>query len=615
MTDSHPLPTHATVSVDSVTPSKPVAPAAPRRPLSLVESNTHTVRALSHTPLKACAHSAHAASLAAPLPPAAKASPGLLRGFFELISPEMKRIRSVDGAAATSEVDARQLECDETLGPIPIYLDAAEQNQMNFSTIMQPDRQQDPPAQVKVDRAPMKSPMSTLLSAVQPTGGLSVDLPTPRGLSFTFGDLHSPLTVTPFQAADNGGNGQGTPGASNPSRGGRSESRASQDTLVSPPPPLSQPSHSDSSAFAAPSPRFSCSECTKSFPSNSALAMHLLVHSGEKPFACPQKGCNKRFRQKGHLVSHYRKHTGEKPFLCPGSDCSKRFKDKSGLNTHVKRQHPGVSATHVTASTPDDADDSTIDPALEAAIAEANITLQALQSSTLAAAGRSSSAAGPPPKKRTHAAMRMSTPSLITARSLSPLTTAASDHAVMEDVDAAAGEAEAEEEEGKERELENLVEPVTKKQRDEDSPSAPAARVSTSLHMNLPHHDRAASAGHGHGSFSPLTAPSPVSFSNHLAMRESRSGHSTPTGFSAGWMPQVPLPAPVVAHTFTHMANAQTAHHHAHFHSFLPPHAPHAPQTNSLTPTNIHSHLFNPSVTSAFSFKATPTLASTAAAL
>jgi hypothetical protein len=87
--------------------------------------------------------------------------------------------------------------------------------------------------------------------------------------------------------------------------------------------------------------RFVCSECKKQFPSNSALSMHKLVHSGEKPHGCPHPGCGRRFRQKGHLVSHFRKHIGLKPYECKFQTCGKKFKDKSGLNTHVKRAHAG----------------------------------------------------------------------------------------------------------------------------------------------------------------------------------------------------------------------------------------------------------------------------------
>ena len=100
-------------------------------------------------------------------------------------------------------------------------------------------------------------------------------------------------------------------------------------------PPAASASIGSSSSSSSSSHRFACSECPKSFPSNSALSMHLLVHSGSKPFPCPS--CPRRFRQKGHLQSHVRKHTGEKPYEC--GVCGKGFKDKSGLNTHGKRVH------------------------------------------------------------------------------------------------------------------------------------------------------------------------------------------------------------------------------------------------------------------------------------
>ena len=109
---------------------------------------------------------------------------------------------------------------------------------------------------------------------------------------------------------------------------------ASSRVLHPTPPPAAAASASVSSSSSS-SHRFACSECPKSFPSNSALSMHLLVHSGSKPFPCPS--CPRRFRQKGHLQSHVRKHTGEKPYECTA--CGKAFKDKSGLNTHGKRVH------------------------------------------------------------------------------------------------------------------------------------------------------------------------------------------------------------------------------------------------------------------------------------
>ncbi|XP_061672416.1 gastrula zinc finger protein XlCGF8.2DB-like [Syngnathoides biaculeatus] len=78
--------------------------------------------------------------------------------------------------------------------------------------------------------------------------------------------------------------------------------------------------------------RFSCSFCGKGYAYRCKLALHVKVHTGEKPFPCSI--CGKRFTQKVNMLSHTRTHTGEKPFSC--SVCRKTFAHKSNMVAHAK---------------------------------------------------------------------------------------------------------------------------------------------------------------------------------------------------------------------------------------------------------------------------------------
>ncbi|XP_056263335.1 zinc finger protein 37-like [Pseudoliparis swirei] len=75
----------------------------------------------------------------------------------------------------------------------------------------------------------------------------------------------------------------------------------------------------------------SCRLCGKTFANLSALRIHTVVHTGEKPHRCCV--CGKGFTQKGNLKCHLRSHSGEKPFCCV--KCGKTFTRKVNLKHHL----------------------------------------------------------------------------------------------------------------------------------------------------------------------------------------------------------------------------------------------------------------------------------------
>ena len=75
---------------------------------------------------------------------------------------------------------------------------------------------------------------------------------------------------------------------------------------------------------------YQCTECPKSFTSNTTLKNHLKIHKGEFAYKC--EICKRGFVCNSWLQDHYKVHTGEKPFQC--DDCSKWFKDKSYIERH-----------------------------------------------------------------------------------------------------------------------------------------------------------------------------------------------------------------------------------------------------------------------------------------
>lgn len=137
---------------------------------------------------------------------------------------------------------------------------------------------------------------------------------------------------------------------------------------------------------------FPCSICGKVFKFRSLLASHSLIHSEVRPYSCDF--CSRSFRRLSHLKRHREVvhangerppqsfvchicgkdkkcrsqlarhviiHTGERPFAC--DLCTARFNRSGNLKQHRKRMH-GVGAAPTEESPPILFDDDDITPAL-----------------------------------------------------------------------------------------------------------------------------------------------------------------------------------------------------------------------------------------------------------
>merc|ERR1719410_122020 len=85
---------------------------------------------------------------------------------------------------------------------------------------------------------------------------------------------------------------------------------------------------------------YPCTQCGKEFGKMSKLTQHMKTHSPEAHYKHPCDICGKKFTRPQHVIRHKLLHTGEKPHACP--NCDKSFAREDKLKHHLLK---GCTAT------------------------------------------------------------------------------------------------------------------------------------------------------------------------------------------------------------------------------------------------------------------------------
>ncbi|XP_013396692.1 zinc finger protein ZXDC [Lingula anatina] len=75
--------------------------------------------------------------------------------------------------------------------------------------------------------------------------------------------------------------------------------------------------------------------CDKVFKKPVKLKIHMMKHTGERPFKCQENGCEWAFTTAYKLKRHMESHLGQKNYVCDIEGCGKKFSTIYNLRTHI----------------------------------------------------------------------------------------------------------------------------------------------------------------------------------------------------------------------------------------------------------------------------------------